>query len=168
MGITCDEPRLAPAPTFRGKMIPHHRFRASTGELPASSNRKSCSPHFAQSLLVRANPCRFGDRYEIDAEPFARGEYGVVHRCMDKLVQVYRAVKRIPLPSDTHGRMMLENEVKALVALNHPHIVRLVEYFVEDGEVLLVMELLNGPSMLARIEEASGRSLGEEATALCV
>ncbi|CAJ1376977.1 unnamed protein product [Effrenium voratum] len=67
----------------------------------------------------------------------------------------------------------MANEIDALIALDHPAIVRLIEcpsvsdmpgeaegiawiyleYFVEDSEVLLVMELLQGPSLGEKMRE---------------
>jgi serine/threonine protein kinase len=70
-----------------------------------------------------------------------------VHRCTDKLTHALRAVKKITVPCESDQQDELIREVSALVALDHPHIVRLIEYFEEGGELLLVMELLEGPTL---------------------
>ncbi|CAE7489383.1 CPK2, partial [Symbiodinium pilosum] len=61
-------------------------------------------------------------------------------------------VKRLRLPSGSCNEELV-NEVDALIALDHPAIVRLIEYFVADSEVLLVMELLQGPSLGEKLRE---------------
>eukprot|EP00439_Symbiodinium_sp_Y106_P039005 s7122_g4.t1 len=110
-----------------------------------------------RAALIRANACRFADRYEISETPtlVGQGTFGRVYECVDKLADIKRAVKRLRLPAGALEQRQLVNEVDALIALDHPAIVRLIEYFVADAEVLLVMELLQGPSLGEKL-----RSLG--------
>lgn len=46
---------------------------------------------------------------------------------------------------------MFVNEVHALMELDHPHIVKLVEYFDDETEVILIFELCEGPDLFDRI-----------------
>jgi len=101
-----------------------------------------------RASLIRSNASRFADRYNIQSgSQLAEGAFGRVHQCTDKLTHAARAVKKITVPHDGERQLELIREVSALVALDHPHIVRLIEYFVQDGELLLVMELLEGPTL---------------------
>jgi len=101
-----------------------------------------------RASLIRSNACCFTDRYNIPyGSQLAEGAFGRVHRCTDKLTNAARAVKKITVPHDSERQHELIREVSALVALDHPHIVRLIEYFEEGGELLLVMELLEGPTL---------------------
>ncbi|CAK0857664.1 unnamed protein product [Prorocentrum cordatum] len=97
--------------------------------------------------------------------PQDEGSFGRVQRCSDNLVRIGRAVKSIRIPSDPRQLVMLHREVEALVALDHPHIVRLIEYFEEGSELLLVMELLEGLSLGHRMR-LEGR-FGERLAAMC-
>ncbi|CAE7257345.1 CPK2 [Symbiodinium natans] len=69
-----------------------------------------------------------------------------------RLADIKRAVKRLQLPTGGLQRQLV-NEIDALIALDHPAIVRLIEYFVADSEVFLVMELLQGPSLGEKLRE---------------
>mmetsp|Transcript_80627 Transcript_80627/g.224371 ORF Transcript_80627/g.224371 Transcript_80627/m.224371 type:complete len:824 (-) Transcript_80627:134-2605(-) len=146
------------------------RFYAMEVGYPESRVAQNMIPLLLPSVasaLVRGNSCRFADRYRLDnGVPIATGAFGRVHRCMDNLARVARAVKRIWIPEDEVRSNTLGNEVGVLAALQHPHIVRLIEYFVEDGEVLLVMELLEGPSLTAKIETVG--CFSESLTAKCL
>ncbi|CAJ1425018.1 unnamed protein product, partial [Effrenium voratum] len=82
-----------------------------------------------------------------------QGTFGRVYECVDKLADMKRAVKRLKLPPEGSMQKEMANEIDALIALDHPAIVRLIEYFVEDSEVLLVMELLQGPSLGEKMRE---------------
>ena len=42
---------------------------------------------------------------------------------------------------------MFENEVHNLMALDHPYIVKLLEYFVEEKDVFLIFEMCEGPDL---------------------
>eukprot|EP00441_Pelagodinium_beii_P041759 CAMPEP_0197628478 /NCGR_PEP_ID=MMETSP1338-20131121/6775_1 /TAXON_ID=43686 ORGANISM="Pelagodinium beii, Strain RCC1491" /NCGR_SAMPLE_ID=MMETSP1338 /ASSEMBLY_ACC=CAM_ASM_000754 /LENGTH=942 /DNA_ID=CAMNT_0043199459 /DNA_START=101 /DNA_END=2929 /DNA_ORIENTATION=- len=101
-----------------------------------------------RAALIRANACRFADRYQIcDMDDLVgEGTFGRVYCCVDKMADMKRAVKRLQLPTGP-DQQELVNEIDALIALDHPAIVRLIEYFVEGSELLLVMELLQGPSL---------------------
>jgi calcium-dependent protein kinase len=120
-----------------------------------------------RASLIRANACAFTDRYVVSnpKDPLGQGASGSVHRCVDNLSRTARAVKRIPIPASGDRRLSLQREVSALVTLDHPHIVRLIEYFFEGSELLLVMELLEGPS-LGRKMQKIGR-FDEELAARC-
>ncbi|CAE8606561.1 unnamed protein product, partial [Polarella glacialis] len=137
-------------------------FRRAESERPLLSPAKSS---ILRASLIRANACRFADRYDVQ-KPIGEGTFGRVHRCVDNLGRASRAVKRIPIPEDTERHAALKVEVAALVMLDHPHIVRLIEYFVEGNELLLVMELLQGPSLGYRMQEI-GR-FPEELASRCV
>lgn len=72
------------------------------------------------------------------------------------MLGVSRAVKRL---GKTHGRAEShKNELQALLALDHPHIVKLVEYFDEESYLYLIFELCHGPDLFDRVtSEAKGR-----------
>lgn len=55
----------------------------------------------------------------------------------------------------------LMNELEMMARLQHPNIVRFVEYFLQDdpaaphyGACIIVMDLLEGPDMMDYIDEA--------------
>jgi serine/threonine protein kinase len=62
------------------------------------------------------------------------GSFGKVY-----LSQPY-AIKEISMALPPHMRIYLDNEIKILMSLNHPNIVRLIEIVYERDFVYIVME----------------------------
>jgi serine/threonine protein kinase len=109
-------------------------------------------------------------RYEI-LELLARGGMGAVYRARRILLGDDVAVKVLSTPDDASLRERFLRESRAAAQLRHPHIVGVLDYDVDaQGHPFLVMEYLNGPSLLQRV--ALDRQLPVEevldiATALC-
>jgi serine/threonine-protein kinase len=95
------------------------------------------------------------------------GGFGVVYEAWDGRLERPVAVKAIEQRGEA-GRRVLR-EAQAAARLNHPGIVTLYEMGEEDGNALLVTELVEG-STLARLDDAgelSDREIGEIGADLC-
>jgi eukaryotic-like serine/threonine-protein kinase len=95
------------------------------------------------------------------------GGFGVVYEAWDGRLERPVAVKAIEQRGEA-GRRILR-EAQAAARLNHPGIVTLYEMGEEDGNALLVTELVEG-STLARLTgrgELSDREIGEIGADLC-
>jgi serine/threonine protein kinase len=95
------------------------------------------------------------------------GGFGVVYEAWDGRLERPVAVKAIEQRGEA-GRRVLR-EAQAAARLNHPGIVTLYELGEEDGNALLVTELVEG-STLARLcheGELSDREIGELGADLC-
>jgi eukaryotic-like serine/threonine-protein kinase len=95
------------------------------------------------------------------------GGFGVVYEAWDGRLERPVAVKAIEQRGEA-GRRVLR-EAQAAARLNHPGIVTLYEMGEEDGNTLLVSELVEG-STLARLAHAgqlSDREIGEIGADLC-
>jgi len=95
------------------------------------------------------------------------GGFGVVYEAWDGRLERPVAVKAIEQRGEA-GRRVLR-EAQAAARLNHPGIVTLYELGEEDGNALLVTELVEG-STLARLAgsgELSDREIGEIGADLC-
>ena len=95
------------------------------------------------------------------------GGFGVVYEAWDGRLERPVAVKAIEQRGEA-GRRVLR-EAQAAARLNHPGIVTLYEMGEEDGNALLVSELVEG-STLARLAHAgqlSDREIGEIGADLC-
>ncbi|HEX3041389.1 MAG TPA: serine/threonine-protein kinase [Solirubrobacterales bacterium] len=95
------------------------------------------------------------------------GGFGVVYEAWDGRLERPVAVKAIEQRGEA-GRRVLR-EAQAAARLNHPGIVTLYELGEEDGNALLVTELVEG-STLARLANAgqlSDREIGEIGADLC-
>ncbi len=95
------------------------------------------------------------------------GGFGVVYEAWDGRLERAVAVKAIESPGEAGSRVL--REAQAAARLNHPGIVTLYELGEEDGNALLVTELVEGDTLarLAREGELSDHEIGEIGADLC-
>jgi len=91
--------------------------------------------------------------YEILAS-LGAGGMGEVYRARDTRLDRSVAVKVLPahLAADPERRQRLEREARAVSSLSHPHICTLFDIGHQDGIDFLVMELLEGETLAARLQ----------------
>ena len=82
---------------------------------------------------------------------------GEVYRATDTTLGRQVAIKVLPetLASDTDRIARFEREAKALAALNHPNIAQIYGFEKSSGVHALVMELVEGPTLAARIGQGA-------------
>ncbi len=80
---------------------------------------------------------------------------GEVYRATDTRLDRTVAIKVLPehFASDPQRRERFEREAKAVSSLNHPHICTLHDVGEQDGIHYLVMELVEGDTLAARLEK---------------
>ncbi|RIX27776.1 serine/threonine-protein kinase [Amnibacterium setariae] len=88
------------------------------------------------------------DRYELRGL-LGRGGAGTVHRAWDRERRREVAVKLIDGGAARPGR----GEAEVLAGLDHPRLVALHDVLTTPDGVALVMELVDGPSLAARLEQ---------------
>jgi eukaryotic-like serine/threonine-protein kinase len=95
------------------------------------------------------------------------GGFGVVYEAWDGRLERTVAVKAIESRSEAGKRVL--REAQAAARLNHPGIVTLYEMGEEDGNALLVTELVEGRTLarLSREGALSDREIGEIGADLC-
>lgn len=86
-----------------------------------------------------------GGRYVLD-ESIGRGGAGEVFRAHDTQLQRWVAIKRLhnAVGSDAGEKL---KEARHLAALQHPNIVTVYDFLEDQGDVLVVMELLRGRTL---------------------
>ncbi|HYT75570.1 MAG TPA: serine/threonine-protein kinase, partial [Vicinamibacterales bacterium] len=91
--------------------------------------------------------------YEI-VGPLGAGGMGEVYRARDTRLDRTVAIKVLPssLAADPHFRDRFDREARALSGLDHPHICALYDVGVHAGTSFIVMPLLEGESLAARLE----------------
>ncbi|HET9286945.1 MAG TPA: protein kinase [Gaiella sp.] len=96
-------------------------------------------------------------RYRL-LEQLGRGGMGVVWRARDERLERDVALKVLHpwVAEDPELRERFEREASALARLEHPNVVRLYDVLENDGQTVLVMELVEGDALDALI---SGRTL---------
>ena len=90
--------------------------------------------------------------YRIDA-PLGAGGMGEVYRARDTRLGRDVAVKILPaaFAADSQRRSRFEREARAVAALNHPNICTIHDVGHDQGIDFLVMELVDGESLAARL-----------------
>ena len=91
--------------------------------------------------------------YEIVA-PLGAGGMGEVYRARDTRLEREVAIKVLPadLAANPDVKRRFEREAKTISSLSHPHICALYDMGHEDGVDFLVMELVEGETLAARLE----------------
>ena len=94
-------------------------------------------------------------RYRLIRE-IGEGGMGVVYQARDEHLgrDVALKVLRSGPSGARHGRSEFEREARVLSLLNHPSICTVYDFDSVDGTEFLVMELVEGPSLEARVRES--------------
>ncbi|MEA2611459.1 MAG: eukaryotic-like serine/threonine-protein kinase [Chloroflexota bacterium] len=104
-----------------------------------------------------------GERYRL-AEVIGSGGMATIHRAFDTLLGRTVAVKllRREVMADADIAMRFRREALAATVLRHPNIVACLETGTDDGQPYLVMELIEGEDLSARLKRV-GRLAPTEA-----
>ncbi|KAK8889288.1 hypothetical protein M9Y10_034034 [Tritrichomonas musculus] len=91
-----------------------------------------------------------------------KGGFAIVYKAVNVFYNVEFAVKVICPPKDGSERILrsFESEVSALIKIDHPNVIRLYDFFQEDGNLFLVLEYCNGGSLESKI--ANGEVISEQ------
>ena len=98
------------------------------------------------------------DRYEL-LETVGRGGFGVVWRACDTLLERHVAVKEVHIPGflDEQDRVDLREKVlkeaRAAARLDHPGAVTVYDVIDDDGRPVIVMELVEAPTLAQLVAE---------------
>eukprot|EP00929_Paragymnodinium_shiwhaense_P123855 TRINITY_DN9824_c0_g1_i1.p1 TRINITY_DN9824_c0_g1~~TRINITY_DN9824_c0_g1_i1.p1 ORF type:complete len:536 (+),score=142.80 TRINITY_DN9824_c0_g1_i1:157-1764(+) len=96
---------------------------------------------------------RIQDVYEIEQKKLGEGAYGTVRVGVHKKCGSVRAIKTI-MKARVNNLRRLEQEIGIMKLMDHPHIIKLYETFVDNRNVDLVMELCTGGELFDRIINA--------------
>src|SRR6266702_2644778 len=90
--------------------------------------------------------------YEI-LSPLGAGGMGEVYKARDTRLERTVAVKVLPahLSLSAESRQRFEREAKTISQLSHPHICAIYDVGSHEGTAYLVMELLEGETLAARL-----------------
>lgn len=106
-----------------------------------------------KSTMITKNEKRIEDCYQMEKKELGKGTYGVVSTAIHKETGQRRAIKTIARKKIKNWERF-RTEVKILQNLDHPHVIKLYEYFEDDTNVYLVTEMCSGGELFDRIIEA--------------
>ena len=114
--------------------------------------------------FIRENEHSFQDIYRL-SKLIGTGTFGEVRICVHRVTGLKRAVKiiRKDLLTSAHQRAMLDNEIRILRTLDHPHIIRLNEFFEEVKRLYIVMEYCKGGELFGEIVKRGSLSENQAA-----
>ena len=135
--------------------VPRSVVRGHTGLIACSINTGCCKSYNPALRMPLLSGSRLGP-YEI-LDLLGAGGMGEVYRARDTRLDRTVALKVLPdsLTSDEPSRARFQREAKAISALNHPHICALYDLGRTDGIDFLVLELLEGETLAARLARGS-------------
>jgi eukaryotic-like serine/threonine-protein kinase len=101
-------------------------------------------------------------KYRLE-RPLAQGGMGAVWVARHLQLDVEMAIKRLgrSYANSVEARARFEREAKACAQLRSPHVVQVHDYGIEEGSPFLVMELLEGEDLGARIRRQGRLSVAE-------
>merc|ERR1719359_1862919 len=99
-----------------------------------------------RAMFIRQNKGKLEDSYDLGAK-VGRGAYGEVQLCTQKdPPKQKRVVKTMHRTLSRAPGEELEDEVELLRKLDHPHIVRIFEFFETEDHLQIIMEPVFGGS----------------------
>jgi len=106
-------------------------------------------------------------RWEMIHDTLGSGHFATVRKCRDKITGEVRAIKIIERGDIAKTWPVVRDEIKVLRRVGkHPHIVELIDAFMDAKYFYLVMELCNGGDLFSRIVEG-GRYSERDAARAC-
>ena len=100
---------------------------------------------FRMSDFVSQNHENLYKVYKILFPPLGRGAYGEVRKAIHLKTGETRAIKMLMLQEvNAQSKRKLINEVNVMKCLDHPHIVKIYEFFDHESALYIVMEYLEG------------------------
>ncbi|NND97166.1 MAG: protein kinase [Pirellulaceae bacterium] len=155
-------PQTSPETTPGGSVGSSHPKRVNVHPGGGRSDKgaptaRPTTPGAHHPSVPDAPEYRVGDivenRYEIQGR-LGRGGFGAVYSALDRSLNRVVAIKQSTgLRSFVAGRV--RNEARAVASLNHPNIVQIHDLVqVNDVEILIVMERLNGISLAKRLKQS--------------
>jgi serine/threonine protein kinase/tetratricopeptide (TPR) repeat protein len=135
---------------------------ASEGEATILIGAPPTAPSPGSQQGTTRSPVRIG-KYEI-VKPLGHGGMGAVYQAFDAVLERHVALK-VMLPQmagDAEQKQRFEREARAVARLSHPGIVTVFDLgYHTDGSPYIVMELLKGQDLLARLADGPPLSLAQ-------
>jgi len=109
--------------------------------------------HGGLSRQVSRIDLQEGELYSVhydQRKELGRGKFGVVYHVKDKETDRCYAAKHIRIRKPEQKEKVVE-EINLLKKFSNPHIIRFIEAFESPGEVILIMEYLDGGELFERV-----------------
>jgi len=92
------------------------------------------------------------DEYTLLDPPIGKGSFGEVRRAIHIKSNITRAVKIIRIESMTNEEQeRVKNEINVLKTIDHPHIMKIIEFYQDPTYFYIVTEFFNGGELFEKI-----------------
>jgi len=121
----------------------------------------------AKTHVIQNKGRAIQDDYHVEREKIGKGGFGSVRAGAHRRTNVVRAIKSTPHAKLAERRLLggRKHEVDIMQAVDHPHIVKLVETFEDPTHIHMVMEMCSGGSLAEHIKlahDSFGPGVSEE------
>lgn len=108
---------------------------------------------FDQSSFIGKNNEEIKKKYKI-YKLLGEGAFSQVFLAQHRISKIRRCIKAIAKDNFTQDENeSIMNEIKVLKQIDHPHIVKIIEYYENENELFIVTEFLEGGELFNKIEE---------------
>jgi len=142
--------------TTKGSDVQNLKSQASNGDSKTTGTGKEIHSlkdfKITHSDFISEKSGNIEKEYSLLSPPIGRGAYGEVRRAVHKKTNVLRAVKIIFKDySDKEDQERLINEVNILRDLDHPNIMKIIEFYQDTKAFYIVSEFYNGGELFDKI-----------------
>eukprot|EP00747_Dinoflagellata_sp_TGD_P218377 gnl/TRDRNA2_/TRDRNA2_90647_c0_seq1.p1 gnl/TRDRNA2_/TRDRNA2_90647_c0~~gnl/TRDRNA2_/TRDRNA2_90647_c0_seq1.p1 ORF type:complete len:624 (+),score=109.14 gnl/TRDRNA2_/TRDRNA2_90647_c0_seq1:109-1980(+) len=124
----------------------------------ACARPNDLGPQAVKSFFVQKSSGRPLDVYEPE-QKLGEGSFGVAHLVRDRRTGQQRVLKTINKRQSQVPPAQMEQEIRNLKACDHPHIIRLFEYYEDYENVYLIMERAAGGELHQVLQEQRAKEL---------
>lgn len=138
---------------------------SSSREKGSSSSGAADAPPVEDSnfILKTCKHENFLEHYDEENE-LGRGGFAVVYKGKNKSTGEYVAIKHIQKKFvDPQELKCLEREIDIMMKVNHPNVLRLLDLYETDEEVVMVIELVTGGELFYKIVDRGAYSEADAA-----
>ncbi|KAF9604154.1 hypothetical protein IFM89_002829 [Coptis chinensis] len=129
-----------------------HKARDSTKKLLSEAGGCFTVHLYTYKEIERAT-YHFSEKYKLGSGAYGTVYAGKLHN--DEWV----AIKKIRRRDSTDGTVPIMNEIKLISSVNHPHLVHLLGFCLENGEQILVYEFMSNSTLSQHLQRERGTGL---------
>lgn len=108
--------------------------------------------NLSKESLSKYNKSNIKDSYIMQCK-LDSGSFGIVYKARHILTNDIRAIKAISRNKLIEQDQRKVEEIKIMCQLDHPHIVKIYEYFTDEENFYISMEYLQGGNLIDKLEE---------------
>ena len=110
------------------------------------------------NAFVAKHRSQIDELYELSDDELGKGAFGVVLKGRRVDSGLHVAVKRLSKAKIAEGLELLHNEIAVWEAIDHPHLVQLLDVFEDPEHLTLITEHMRGGDLFVRLKSIAPES----------